>query len=584
MSLKKKVVAGIAVTLSVMMGLAGCGGGNSATPKDDDSLMKVDVYDDLANYQGVQKGWFAKLVKDKFNLKLNYISPNVSGGGSTTFDTRSAAGNLGDIIITGAGNGRLNKLIRSKLVDDMTPYLNGMDSIKKYKNATDNLNKVAGQSSGVWGVPMSVSTKAPDQPSEGNEPVFGPYIRWDLYKKLGYPEIKNMDDFLDVLKQEQDLARKETGDNSIYAISLFKDWDGNMMNNIKQPICYYGYDEMGFVLAAVDGHDYQSVTQKDGMYDKTLAWFNKANQEGLVDPESSTQNFDTLTTKYKNGKVLFSFWSYLGPAQYNTTDHKKQGVGFMVAPLQNMKIVSYGATPNGTGSFIGLGSKARNKQRLVKFINWLYSNEGAYAMAGNVKGMNYDIKDGKPVLTDFGKKLQNDQSATVPKEFGGGSWSDGQPQLNFKSVNATDIDPTTGEDYSSTDWKSVIEEFNNSPLEQDWSGHMGGAKTTMEYLEKNNMLAVAPGAGYIQPDEDSQISTLRGSIKTEIVNDSWKAVFAKSDDEFQKIVDGMRTQTDGLGMKQVLDFDMKNAKDQDKARKAILKEYANREKNEGSSK
>ncbi|MDR4185537.1 hypothetical protein FO525_22640 [Bacillus subtilis] len=96
----------------------------------------------------------------------------------------------------------------------------------------------------------------------------------------------------------------------------------------------------------------------------------------------------------------------------------------------------------------------------------------------------------------------------------------------------------------------------------------------MEYLEKNKMIDIAPGATYVQPYEDSRISTLRGSVKTEIVNDSWKAVFAKSDDEFQKIVDGMRTQTDGLGMKQVLDFDMKNAKDQDKARKAIVREYS----------
>ena len=44
-----------------------------------------------------------------------------------------------------------------------------------------------------------------------------------------------------------------------YALSFFKDWDGNMMNNAKQPTCYYGYDELGFVLAKADGSDYQDI-------------------------------------------------------------------------------------------------------------------------------------------------------------------------------------------------------------------------------------------------------------------------------------------------------------------------------------
>lgn len=42
--------------------------------------MTVEVFDSLASSQGLQKsGWFAKIVKDKFNIKLNIIAPNVSG-------------------------------------------------------------------------------------------------------------------------------------------------------------------------------------------------------------------------------------------------------------------------------------------------------------------------------------------------------------------------------------------------------------------------------------------------------------------------------------------------------------------------
>ena len=66
---------------------------------------------------------FAKIVKDKFNMELNIIAPNVAGGGDTLFDTRSTAGNLGDLVIVGMGNGRLQKLVKSNLITDMTPLL-----------------------------------------------------------------------------------------------------------------------------------------------------------------------------------------------------------------------------------------------------------------------------------------------------------------------------------------------------------------------------------------------------------------------------------------------------------------------------
>ena len=42
--------------------------------------LTIDVFDSQANFQGTQTGWFAKIVKDKFNIELNIIAPNVAGG------------------------------------------------------------------------------------------------------------------------------------------------------------------------------------------------------------------------------------------------------------------------------------------------------------------------------------------------------------------------------------------------------------------------------------------------------------------------------------------------------------------------
>lgn len=148
--------------------------------------MTVEVFDSLASSQGLQKsGWFAKIVKDKFNIKLNIIAPNVSGG-DTVFDTRSASGNLGDLVIVGTGNGRLNKLVKAKLIEDMTPYYSSMKNVKKYDSAVKSIAKQAGKD-GVWGVPQGVSSQSPTDPSEGNESAAAPYIRWDIYKEDRLP-------------------------------------------------------------------------------------------------------------------------------------------------------------------------------------------------------------------------------------------------------------------------------------------------------------------------------------------------------------------------------------------------------------
>ena len=75
-------------------------GGDTAAASEvsHDSEYTVDFYDVAANFQGVQSGWYGKIVKDKFNMNLNIIAPQVSGDGAALYQTRCAAGALGDLM------------------------------------------------------------------------------------------------------------------------------------------------------------------------------------------------------------------------------------------------------------------------------------------------------------------------------------------------------------------------------------------------------------------------------------------------------------------------------------------------------
>lgn len=263
-----------------------------------------------ANYQGIQSGWFAKIVKEKFNMELNIIAPNVAGGGATLFDARVAAGNMGDLIIFSAENGDLHDLVNAGLILDMsTMFAN--KGIMRYENAIRALNDSL-DNTAVYAVPSEISASPATISSEALDLNYGSYLRWDIYAELGYPEIHTLEDLLPILKQMQEMQPYSDSGEPTYAFSFFRDWDANLMNAAKQPACFYGYDEYGFILLKADSFDYQSVIDEDSLYIRNLKLFFEANQMGLVDPDSGAQNYNTVFEKYEDGEILFCPWHMAG--------------------------------------------------------------------------------------------------------------------------------------------------------------------------------------------------------------------------------------------------------------------------------
>lgn len=576
---------GLSLTLAGL-GLSACSGGDDAVTAeeagpfpeswDDADAWTMDVFDGLANQMGEQPGWFGHMISDSFNATLNVIAPNVAGGGDTLYNTRVAAGNLGDMIITDVGE-RSDELVEGGLLADLSGYYANMENAPRFDAAVQHINE---DYDGIYVLPTQVSEIPPTEPSEGIDPTFGPFLRWDLYKEVGYPEIGTLEDLLPVLKDMQDAQPTAENGKKVYGLSLFADWDGNMMNNAKQPTCFYGYDELGFVLARNDGSDFQSILDADGEYVRVLRWFYEANQLGIVDPESTTQNYDTLYAKMQAGQVLFSFWPWQGQSAFNTEANMADGKGFMLAPLADMNIFSYGASIYGGSQVFAVGSGAQDPQRAAALIDWLFSPDGVNANssqtmgAAGPQGLTWDLNDdGLPELTEFGRKaLLSGDAVTVPDEWGGGNYLDGVSWLNVTSVLGNDVNPDTGYPYNYKMWDTYLAEVAN-PLTEDWADQMGGAQTTMEYLTANDKLAVAPGASYVAPADSSEIETIRNQVKSEIVTASWKMAFASSESEFESLLESLQSTADGLGYEKVLEVDMQNAKDQDALRQEVAEQY-----------
>lgn len=599
--MKKKIVSVLLCVVFVgITAFTGCQKGNHEirkknNPKDNTyetegnqnrkypEFITVDVFDPVANYQGIQSGWFAKIVKDKFNMELNLISPNVTGG-ETLFQTRSATGNLGDLIISGTEAGRFKNMVSAGLLVDMTKLLKDTDVLKHYETAIKMANKEAGQE-GIYAIPSEISVQSPELSTDGIDPLVAPFVRWDAYKKAGYPQMKTLEDWIPVMKQLQKLIPESDSGKKTYAISLFKDWDGNMMMCAKNYTSFYGYNELGFVLIKADGSDVQDILDKKGQYVRALRFLFTANQEGLVDPESMLQNYDTLSDKYRDGQILTSIWSWQGRDMYNNeTDpangktHKELGKGFFPAMIEDAKCYSNGCYSQGNAKLvIAIGSQAKDPKRLADFIDWLYSPEGVEIAGQSIgsagpKGLTWELKDGKPVYTEFGMRALPGNDVPVPEEWGGGSWKDGICALNFKALSPVDIDPVTNEPYMTVMWPSVLEQ-NQTEIDLDWQKYAGGAKTSIEFLKSKGALAVAPGTSYIAPEETSDITTLRNQCKAVILDHSWKMVFAEDETEFNSLLEDMQNTVNGLGYADVLAVDLHNAREEIASRKQAVEDY-----------
>jgi putative aldouronate transport system substrate-binding protein len=82
-------------------------------------LITLNVFSMLSNYAGEQTGWYAKVIKDRFNITLNIISSNVEGG-AARLQALMSSGDLGDIVVMGDDSKDYHDCLAGGLLSDWT--------------------------------------------------------------------------------------------------------------------------------------------------------------------------------------------------------------------------------------------------------------------------------------------------------------------------------------------------------------------------------------------------------------------------------------------------------------------------------
>lgn len=526
-----------------------------------EETVTLDVFSQLANYSGEQIGWFGQIMLDKFNVKLNII-PDPDG----VYETRMESGNLGDLVIWGNdGDEYLQAIEKGMLYDweeddllsEYGPYIK-----EHYTYALDKNKQISGGT--LYGFGFDVATDA----SQRQDIMYTWDLRWDLYKELGYPEIKDLDDMVDVLAQMKEICPTDDNGKTTYGVSLFNDWDGDMVMFVKSTAsAYWGYDEFGFGLYDSVEQKYYPCLEEGGPYLQALKFYNTLFQKGLLDPDSQTQKYEGMMEDYQNGTAFLNVFNFLGSTFYNTEIHAADGKAMYPCPPADAQPIAYGQNVYGGNRPWTIGANTEYPELCMAILNWLATPEGRMTIEYGPKDVCWYYDDnGKTCFTDLGRTAKLDIQTEMTNGYTG-TFDDGSFKINNTTwaLDTENLD-SNGDTYNYRKWESFSTDP-NSEIEADWR-EVTGCKLADDRMEQTNY-RLAPGTMYSAGVKSDELQVVWNQVATCIKENSWKAIYAKTDEEFDQIVADMISQANEYGYDQCVEFQENEAKLRAEAENAV---------------
>ena len=529
--------------------------------------IRLEVYSQLANYNGLQTGWSATLLKDLFNVEV-VIIPDQDG----TYETRMATGNLGDIVVWGSNGEDYIQAVNKDMLLNWDDIVYGKDTsyvetyapyvFANYGPALATNRKVSGDGN-LYGFGHSVAL----QDGAHQSFMYSWDLRWDLYSQLGYPEIKNLDDLLNVLAAMKEICPKDELGNETYGASLWPDWDGNMVMYVKaMATAYYGYDELGFGLYNPTNGEFYDCLDPNGPYIEMLRFFNKLYRADLLDPNSMTQTYDEMGTKVKNGGVFWGIFNYASSAAFNTTAHMEAGKMMYSRVPDEANPIVYGMSSLGGNRIWSIGNYTAYPELCMAILDFLATPEGSMTMWYGPRGLTWDYnEDGGMYFTELGMLTSVDSkydmngiewtSPYTGKTYTlSGTFNDGCLQINNVTLVRDMVNPdgALGETFNKDTWVSV-QTSDVYSIQEDWRA-WSGVTLADQYFEGIGRYTVMPDVPYGESPKSDELKVKWDQCAKAITTNSWRAIYAKADGEFNMHIRNMTNQCNAYGYKDCLEW------------------------------
>lgn len=479
-----------------------------------------------------------KVITEKTGVTIQAEYDVGSGGGEQKIALMTASGDVPDFIFA---KGSLSKLIDAGLILDLTDLIEEhAPNIKKMLGDDINRMKYSNEDPAIYQITTNVGVDQVSFDAGG-----GFQVQQRVLKEFGYPEIRTIKDFEDILRKYKEKYPETDGQPTIPLTLNADDW--KIMITVTNPaFISTGAPDDGEYYVNPETYEAQ-LHYKRAEEKEYFRWLNHMYNEGLLDKDTFVQKDDQYKAKIASGRVLGLIsqeWEYQDGENALKSAGKDTHTYAHFPVTLNEDYVDHSFQPAGLdGSGIAITTAAKDPVRLIKFLDWLASDEGQVLMNWGIEGKHYNVENGVRVVPQEVQDRKVNDTNNFNKESGISLYTtftvhygDGvkDPSDNYYTTNFPDqivagytaAEKETLAAYGATTWKDLF------PQESDFEPKEWGALYNMP----------VPTDGDYQVIYQKTQDIIRKRIP--------EAVLAKPD-QFDKIFDDFLAELDKAGAKEM---------------------------------
>ena len=546
--MKKRIVAWLLI-MTMVLGLAGCGAASAgstagseggSTAQEGSAAKTITLYPYNAGLQsGPVTGWLGDYLLEK-GIILEVIPYS-----EEKTQAMLASGSLPDIVVFNSATNAKAALEAGMLLplddyQDQLPHVMENDILKA---GLDYAREYYGTEDGELSIlPFGVGKNTLYAAADTDR--YAIKLNYQLYEQIGAPEFEKLEDVIPILKEMQQAYPQNEEGMNVYAMNLFSDFDTthffNMMSIYSILGYHWNYLPYGIEYEIEPGTPY-SIFREDSVYRRGARFMYELNQQGLLDPDSLTQERATADKKVSSKASVAGWAGVPGWA----------GKGYLPVPFDEFKPSLVTEEPYGKVG-IAISANAENVDTCLKFVDMLADYDALLTLYNGPQGDRWDIKDGKLVMTDKFKEYL---------EAGGGTYvlENGEEYSLFNIVsyipNMGNTIEKYGEPFPMTLWTEYVDRQYETEDAQAWSARYG-YKYLKDLLEAENKMTAVMDTSFVPfltPDSDDMKLTL-AALKDVIVPSTWELIYAKDDAEFEQIWSRMKQNAEALGLEDVISY------------------------------
>ncbi|MEK4462609.1 sugar ABC transporter substrate-binding protein [Paenibacillus sp. FSL H8-0315] len=264
------------------------------------------------------------------------------------------------------------------------------------------------------------------------------WIQKDILKDAGYPQVKTLDEYFDLIVKYKEKNLTIDGTPTIGFEILNNDWRNWGLFNAPQHLI--GHPNDGGVV--VNDNVAEIFADKDyaKQYYQKL---NEMNQLGVIDQETFVQNYDQYLAKLSSGAVLGMFdqhWNF-GSAEDSLRTQGKDERTYVGLPLvfdTSTKDYYLDRPALNLNNGFGISINAKNPERIIKLMDTLIQEDWQKIFTWGIEGEDYQVENGRFIRNEEQRK--NAVDATWKLSNKADAWYATAPKLQgfFEDGNSTD--------------------------------------------------------------------------------------------------------------------------------------------------